>query len=274
MKEKIVRATLLFWPLVLIVFVLGALALAGPPKDSFFGAADTELRMVYLTVISAGMTMVAAARLLFNRGPEAFRQIGLWLCAFAFVFAVYQNRYDLSQLYDRMRGNIHPSVALTVAEGVEQLDRAWDGHYRAEADVNGVPMRMMIDTGATMVLLPYESAMRLGFDPDDLSFEQPVTTANGKSAVAPVRIDSIQIGTVTVRNVQGAVAQPGQLHTGLLGMTFIERFREARFGPDRLILIGYESPVRTSLIPDASEASYLRASHQPGSVSSIGFGLK
>jgi aspartyl protease family protein len=116
------------------------------------------------------------------------------------------------------------------------LERDWDGHYLAEAEVNGVPVTLMVDTGATMVLIPYEQAAAIGLKVDTLDFSMPVTTANGSTMVAPFQISSIRIQHVAVFDIPGAVAQPGRLKTGLLGMSFLEQLGEASVQGNRMIL--------------------------------------
>ena len=116
------------------------------------------------------------------------------------------------------------------------LMRAWDGHFRAVADVNDVPVGLLIDTGASIVLLRYDDARRIGLRDYELEYTMAVTTANGRSFVAPVTFDEIRIGGVVVRDVEGAVARPDQLHSSLLGMSFIERLTEASIRGDRIIL--------------------------------------
>ena len=63
-----------------------------------------------------------------------------------------------------------------------------------------------------------------------------VTTANGSTTVAPIQLSSIRVQHVAVFDIQGAVARPGRLETGLLGMSFLERLAETSFRGDHLIL--------------------------------------
>ena len=134
--------------------------------------------------------------------------------------------------------------ALATANGEAELRRAWDGHYRAEAEVNGVRMQLMVDTGASLVLLPYEEVGALGIDVRTLDYSLPVTTANGKSTVAPVRLSSIKIGPIAVFDVEAAVAHPNQLGTALLGMSFLERLSETSFRGEKLIIFKYKPKKR------------------------------
>lgn len=227
---------MLFWPLVMITLVILALFLAGPLGAGPTGGAEEARRFVYLIVMACGLTIAGAGRLLARGGSRAMQAATIWIGVFLGITLAYSNRVELSDYYDRVRGNIHPSVALSTAQGAAELRRAWDGHYRAEAEINGVTMRLMVDTGATMVLLPYEWAEELGMDPENLDFSMPVTTANGGSTVAPVRISSIKVGPIAVFDVEAAVAHPGMLRIGLLGMSFLDKLEETSFRGDKLIL--------------------------------------
>lgn len=227
---------MLFWPLLILSMISLALFLVGPPTAGLIGEEDAGRRLVYLVVLAAGLTIAGAGSLLLRGGPGTLRAASIWIGVFLGVVMAYTNRVELSDLYDRVRGNIHPSVALTTEQGAAELRRAWDGHYRAEAEVNGISMRLMVDTGASMVLLPYEAAAELGLSPEDLDFSLPVTTANGSSTVAPVRISSIKIGPIAVFDVKAAVAHPGMLKIGLLGMSFLDKLDETSFRGDKLIM--------------------------------------
>lgn len=226
---------MLFWPIVILVLITLSLLLSAPHGASVsHGLADFPV--TYMIVFAAGITIAAAGRLLLQGGWHTARQAVLWMAAILAVGLSYSQRAELSTLYDRLRGEIHPSVALTTAQGEAELRRAWDGHYRAEAEVNGVKMRLMIDTGASMVLLPYERVRELGIDPNSLEYSMPVTTANGKSTVAPIKLSSIKIGPIAVFDVHAAVAHPGRLKVGLLGMSFLDKLDETSFKRDKLIL--------------------------------------
>lgn len=227
---------MLFWPLVVLCLGVVAVYLDGPPPRDFLAGAGADREFVFFVVFAAGLIFAAAGRVLACGGARTARHATAWIAIFAIAATGYVNREDLRPLYDRLRGNIYPSVALTTAEGEAQLRRAWDGHYRARAEVNGVPMQLMIDTGASMVLLPYEEVRALGIDPGELEFSLPVTTANGTSTVAPIRLSSIKIGPIAAFDVEAAVAHPGRLKVGLLGMSFIDKLTEISFRGDTLIL--------------------------------------
>jgi len=129
-----------------------------------------------------------------------------------------------------------PYAAFATAPRETTLHRAWDGHFRTIAKIEGADIGLMVDTGASLVLLRYDDAMRAGVDPDLLDFDIPLTTANGRSFVASYQFSQVRIGGVVVRNVQGAIAEPGALHSSLLGMSFIEQLSEAVIRKNTMIL--------------------------------------
>ena len=227
---------MLFWPVVVISLVVVALAVAGAPAGSGPGIDGAHPPLVVIVVFATGLILAAAGRMLLRGGPGAARRVVLCLGIAGAVLASYAGRHEIAAGWERLRGTLHPAVALATAEGAAELRRAWDGHYRAEAEVNGVRMLLMVDTGASMVLLPFEEVRTLGIDPDALDFSMPVRTANGPSTVAPVRLSSVKIGPIALFDVQAAVARPGVLDVALLGMSFLERLSETSFQGDRLIL--------------------------------------
>jgi len=133
-------------------------------------------------------------------------------------------------------GNKSPYAAVATAPMEATLNRAWDGHFRTIARIDDADIGVLVDTGASLILLRYDDAIRAGVDPDMLEFNIPLTTASGRSHVAPFQFSQVRIGGVLVRNVEGAIAQPGELHTSLLGMTFIEQLTEAVIRKDAMIL--------------------------------------
>lgn len=131
--------------------------------------------------------------------------------------------------------SVSPGPAL--ANGREVLDAHGDGHYYARAEINGRPLDVMVDTGASMVALTYEDAERAGLRLRPSDFTARVGTANGVAAVAPVTLDRVTIGRITVRNVQAAVTERGRMDKTLLGMSFLSRLERVDISSGRLLLV-------------------------------------
>ena len=111
------------------------------------------------------------------------------------------------------------------------------GHFVFDAAINDRPATFMADTGATLVVLTYEDAARLGLSPHSLDFSGRAQTANGVSRVAPVMLDRVRVEDITVRDVPAAVAEKGALATNLLGMSFLGRLKSFQMQGSELILI-------------------------------------
>ncbi|MDX9996433.1 MAG: TIGR02281 family clan AA aspartic protease [Phenylobacterium sp.] len=114
------------------------------------------------------------------------------------------------------------------------IAKAADGHFWAEADVDGRRVRFLVDTGASAVALTVEDARRLGLDPTTLIYEYSVQTASGQARAAQVRLGSVAIAGARVNDVEAFVIEHG-LETSLLGMTYLGRL--SRFEATRSSLI-------------------------------------
>jgi aspartyl protease family protein len=72
-----------------------------------------------------------------------------------------------------------------------------------------------------------------------LEYTVNIDTANGRTKAAPVTLDRVAVGSLVERSVEALVAQPGQLKTSLLGMSFLNRLQSWQVSGDRLLLSGY-----------------------------------
>jgi aspartyl protease family protein len=110
------------------------------------------------------------------------------------------------------------------------------GHFRADAEINGRDIDVMVDTGASLVALTYEDAERVGFFVRPSDFTRSARTANGIARVAPVTIPRISIGDITVRDVQAVVSERGASERTLLGMSFLGRLSRVEMRGGTLVL--------------------------------------
>ncbi|WP_407528068.1 retropepsin-like aspartic protease family protein [Methylobacterium oryzisoli] len=124
-------------------------------------------------------------------------------------------------------------TALTVT-----LHQDLAGHYTVHPLVEGRRVRMMVDTGATLCAFTQDDAERAGIRLDPRAFTKPMGTANGVVRGAPVRIAEMQVGGITVRDVEAVVLPRGRLGTSLLGMSFLRRLRGFEVEAGRLTLRG------------------------------------
>ncbi len=129
-----------------------------------------------------------------------------------------------------------PAPSSSTSGSTVQLRADRLGHFVTNAEVNGRSIEVMVDTGASIVAFTWEDAERAGIYVRPTDFTHRVNTANGTAKIAPVTVDQISIGGITVRNVKAAVSEPGKLHQTLLGMTFLGRLSRADMRRGELIL--------------------------------------
>jgi len=115
------------------------------------------------------------------------------------------------------------------------IQRSDNGHFRVEAAVDGRRMEFLVDTGASVIALRESDAGRLGIHPAQREYTVKASTANGMVRAAPIELNRVEVGAITVRNVSGLVLPDEALAHNLLGMSFLSRVRwEHRNG--RLVL--------------------------------------
>ncbi|MFT7026487.1 MAG: aspartyl protease family protein [Paracoccaceae bacterium] len=198
-------------------------------------ATDHMARLAYFSILFLIVVSSAALPRL-DRGRSAESAILVWAGAFAALVAGYAWEDDLRAMLDQRLGMGPAMAAVAHTPRTVQLQRTSDGHFRAMVESNGVAAPFLVDTGASLVLIRWEDAGPLGIDIASLRFITPVATANGQSMVAPVRLLEVKIGDLTVSDVRAAVAPPGALKGGLLGMSFLNRLDEITIRGDRITL--------------------------------------
>ncbi len=102
------------------------------------------------------------------------------------------------------------------------LRKEGDGHYWATAYVNGMPVKFLVDTGASLVALTLQDARRIGLDTDKLEKNAEVRTAAGRVKAAIAMLDTVEVDGVKVDKIQAVIIDKGLEHS-LLGMSFLNR---------------------------------------------------
>ena len=118
------------------------------------------------------------------------------------------------------RGQTYSSGAGSGAQSVT-LSAGAGGHYLAEGQINGGAIRFLVDTGATAIAIPASDAERLRIDYRK-GRRGTTQTAGGPATAYVVRLDSVRVGAIEVRNVDAIVIEHG-LTVALLGNTFLSR---------------------------------------------------
>ncbi|MEB2843868.1 TIGR02281 family clan AA aspartic protease [Rhizobiales bacterium RZME27] len=200
---------------------------------------DDFARIVYLLPIAA---VLSAGVLAGRHGGlgETARMIAIWLVIIMGLMVGYLYRNDFASVGNRLMAGLMPgsAVVTTASDGSSEiiLHRAMGGHFQARMEVNGRTVPMLVDTGASSVVLSWDDAQTLGLDPENLSFTVTVSTANGRAMAAPVRLDQMAIGPIVRRDVRAMVASEGRLDESLLGMTFLSTLSSMQIQTDELRL--------------------------------------
>jgi aspartyl protease family protein len=179
-----------------------------------------------------------------GRARDALRHAIAWIGIALALIVGYTYRDELRSVVNRVAGEVLPPGHTILVESTSpgeqavRLRRQDNGHFVARGSANGVSLALLVDTGASTVVLKPADAERAGIDTNALSFTTPVSTANGTTYAAPVRLKSVSVGPLEVRDVEALVAQPGALNENLLGMSFLRRLRSYEFSGDFLTLRG------------------------------------
>lgn len=231
------------WLLILLVALVGA----------FYAFSTRPEAVATLMNMETGAMIFAAAMVLYlvillttqgGRVGQALKHLTVWGGLMLALVGGYAYRDELSIVASRVAGDLlPPGVGMTVETGVTgekavRVRKRRDGHFTAAAKVNGSAMSLMVDTGASTVVLKPADAAKAGIDVGRLSYSVAVNTANGTTYAAPVRLESISIGPIVVRNVEALIAKPGNLNESLLGMSFLRRLRSFDFSGEFLTLRG------------------------------------
>jgi aspartyl protease family protein len=126
-------------------------------------------------------------------------------------------------------------VAAPASGTATQVVKGPDGHYWAQAKIDGRAVQVLVDTGASVVALTRADARRLGVDPAPEAFTGKVQTASGVVRAAPVELKSISVAGVRVDNVEALVVEEGLAYS-LLGMSYLGRLSAFEATPTGLTL--------------------------------------
>jgi aspartyl protease family protein len=173
-----------------------------------------------------------------HRIMEAFQAAMFWVVVGLILALGYTYRHDLRDIADRVLSELIPGRAATRG-GTVEISRGRSGGFQVATEVNGARIPMVLDTGASAVVLTQEAAKAAGLPLEMLDYSVNVDTANGRTRAASVTLERVSVGSIVERSVPALIAQPGQLRTSLLGMSFLSRLERWEVRGDRLVMRGY-----------------------------------
>ena len=144
-----------------------------------------------------------------------------WIAIFAALFAVFSFRYEFIGIWERVKADISGTAGQSITSEAIALRRQDDGHYWLQVEVNGKPVRFMIDSGATTTAVNGNTARETGIQVDADGYPVFLNTANGRVTAQRVIIQSLKIGTHEIGQ-HNVVVSESFGDTNVLGMNFLD----------------------------------------------------
>jgi aspartyl protease family protein len=110
------------------------------------------------------------------------------------------------------------------------------GQFMVHPQIDGFRIKMLVDTGASLIALTDADARNLGLKLKPADYKLPLKTANGVVRGAQVMLKEIRMGDIIVRNVEATVLPPQALEVSLLGTSFLKRLAGYEVSAGRLVL--------------------------------------
>ncbi|MCY3996418.1 MAG: TIGR02281 family clan AA aspartic protease [Rhodobacter sp.] len=184
-------------------------------------------RLVYLVILGGALAtyFIVANR---ARLGQVLRHAVLWGVIFIGCVAGVG-------LWQDIRGDFAVRQARVTDTGRIEIPRAQDGHYYLTLEADEVPIRFVVDTGATNIVLSRQDAGRIGVDPDSLRYLGIANTANGRTRTARTMLSTLSLGPIVERDVAVWVNE-GEMEDSLLGMDYLQRFERIEISDGTLVL--------------------------------------
>lgn len=230
------------WIALLLLVIAGLALLLRADAGTIAGFDPSDFAIIVASVallIFIGSSLAGSYR---GRAGQAARDMLTWTLVAVLLVGGYSYRETIFRFGHSVIGELlPPGSALRGDAQVEgersvKIRKRPDGHFMVRTETNGVSLSMLVDTGASTVVLKPSDAQRLGVDVERLRYSVPVQTANGTTYAASVRLRNLTIGKISLDNVDALVAKQGALKDNLLGMSFLSRLRSYEFTSEYLTL--------------------------------------
>jgi aspartyl protease family protein len=221
-----------------VLAVVGALVIVAVRHGGALAGLDDHQQISLLYRLGLLILIGSAlARMFRGRYGEVARMTLIWVGIILALAVGYTYRFELKDAANRVTAELVPGHAAARGRVVE-LARSGAGDFHIATYVNGVRVSMVLDTGASTVMLTREAAVAAGLPPEMIKYNVNIETANGRTYAAAATIDRIAVGGIIERSVPALIAQPGTLKTSLLGMSFLSRLQGWEVRGDKVVMRG------------------------------------
>jgi aspartyl protease family protein len=156
-----------------------------------------------------------------------------WIAIFATLFAIFSFRFEFIGIWERVKADISGTAGQNISSEAIELRRQDDGHYWLMVDINGKPVRFMLDSGATMTAINATTASEVGVEAD--GYPIILSTANGRITAKRGVVRSLSVGPHSIENHQVVVSERfGDVN--VLGMNFLNSMKSWRVEANMMIL--------------------------------------
>jgi aspartyl protease family protein len=193
---------------------------------------DQALNFVYLL----GCLVLVGSGLMARRLPlgQTMKIAVAWICIFAGLFLIFTLRNDFKALGSRMLAEITGNRTQQVSGGTIRIQRADDGHFWVDAEVNGRLTHFLVDSGCTVTTINRNTASGAGIAPSG-HFGVIVDTANGRTVVQRGSAETLKLGPIERRDFEVQISSADD-DANLLGMNFLSSLRGWRVEGSTLVL--------------------------------------
>ncbi len=173
---------------------------------------------------------------------KILKDISSWAGIALLLVTVYTFKTELMEGTERVIQQVLPAgtnlniTPQNTENATVRLRIRDDGQFVVRTTTNNKSISMLIDTGASHVVLSASDARTLGINLDTLNYVIPINTANGSTLAARQTIDVISIGPIKINRIDALIAREGDLTQSLLGMSFLRRLRSYEVTGDFLVL--------------------------------------
>jgi aspartyl protease family protein len=182
------------------------------------------------------MLVLVGSSLLSRRLPlgDVARMVAGWMLIFAVILVGYSYRGELGAVGQRVTGDLLGERGQTVGDTL-RVPMSEDGHFWVRARVNGTQVRFLVDSGATTNALSARAAAAAGLQIDEAGMPIVIQTANGAVQARRARMETLNLGPITVRDM-AAVVSPAFGEVNVLGMNFLTSLGSWRVEGRTLVL--------------------------------------
>lgn len=191
--------------------------------------------IVSLVVVVSMLSKVANSHI---KWGIFIRQMTGWVVISLFIITGYSYQYEIKQFGNRLSATVIPGYGQGNGDGSVTFYAGSNGHFSITALINDEQrVQFILDTGASLVSLTSEDAKSMGINLDELNYNYALSTANGISYGARIKLAKMQVGPIILSNVEAVVSKPGSSDVSLLGMTFLSRLQEFSIKGNSLTLV-------------------------------------